>query len=119
MLASGVAPVVDLLAAGVPIGLGTDGPAGSNSDLNLIEEMDLAAKLQKVARRDPRALNARQALEMATVGGARALHMEWEIGSLEPGKKADLIILTLSAPPRGAVVRSLRPDRLRAEGGRR
>ncbi len=99
MLASGVAPVVDLLAAGVAVvGLGTDGPAGSNNDMNLMEEMDLAAKLQKVARRDPRALNARQVLEMATIGGARALHMEAEIGSLEPGKKADLIVLGLSAP---------------------
>jgi 5-methylthioadenosine/S-adenosylhomocysteine deaminase len=98
MLASGVAPVADLLAAGVPLGLGTDGPAGSNNDLNLMEEMDLAAKLQKVVRRDPSALSARQALEMATINGARALHIESEVGSLEPGKKADLIILNLNAP---------------------
>ncbi|TMA43436.1 MAG: hypothetical protein E6J81_16060 [Deltaproteobacteria bacterium] len=98
MLASGVTPVVELLAAGVPLGLGTDGPAGSNNDLNLMEEMDLAAKLQKVTRRNPRALNARQALELATIGGAGALHMEAEIGSLEPGKKADLIILSLNVP---------------------
>jgi 5-methylthioadenosine/S-adenosylhomocysteine deaminase len=98
MLASGVAPVVDLLQAGVRLGLGTDGPAGSNNDLNLMEEMDVAAKLQKVTRRDARALSAQQALEMATIGGARALHMESAIGSLEPGKKADLIILSLSAP---------------------
>jgi len=70
MLASGVAPVVELLAAGVATGLGTDGPAGSNNDHNLMEEMDLAAKLQKVSRRDARALNAQQALEMATIGGA-------------------------------------------------
>jgi len=82
MLASGVTPVVELLAAGVPLGLGTDGPAGSNNDLNLMEEMDLAAKLQKVTRRNPRALNARQALELATIGGAGALHMEAEIGRL-------------------------------------
>jgi len=98
MLASGVAPVVDLRTAGVRLGLGTDGPAGSNNDLDLMEEMDLAAKLQKITRTDPRALTAEQALEMATIGGAMALHMEAEIGSLEEGKKADLIILGMGAP---------------------
>ncbi len=64
----------------------------------MMEEMDLAAKLQKVTRLDPRALGAEQALEMATIEGARALHMEAEIGSLEAGKKADLIVLGLGAP---------------------
>ena len=98
MLASGVAPLPKMLAAGMRLGLGTDGPAGSNNDLNIMEEMDLTAKLQKVTQRDPRALNAETALEMATIGGARALHMESEIGSLEPEKKADLIILGLDAP---------------------
>src|SRR5277367_2276443 len=98
MLASGVAPVVDQRAAGMRVGLGTDGPAGSNNDLNMMEEMDLAAKLQKTYRVDPRALGARGALEMATIEGARALHMEEEIGSLEPGKKADFVILRLDAP---------------------
>ncbi len=98
MLASGVAPVIELRAAGVRLGLGTDGPAGSNNDLDMMEEMDLAAKLQKVTRMDPRALGAEQALELATIGGARALHMEAEIGSLEAGKKADLIVLGLGAP---------------------
>src|SRR5271154_1237183 len=98
MLASGVAPVVDQRAAGMRVGLGTDGPAGSNNDLNMMEEMDLAAKLQKTYRVDPRALGAKGALEMATIEGARALHMEKEIGSLEPGKKADFVILSLDAP---------------------
>lgn len=98
MLASGVAPVVDERAAGMRIGLGTDGPAGSNNDLDLMEEMDLAAKLQKTYRVDPRALGAKGALEMATIEGARALHMEKEIGSLETGKKADFVILTLDVP---------------------
>lgn len=98
MLASGVAPVVDQRAAGVRVGLGTDGPAGSNNDLDMMEEMDLAAKLQKVYRMDPRALGAKGALEMATIEGARALHMEKQIGSLEPGKKADFVILTLDVP---------------------
>ena len=98
MLASGVAPVMKMLAAGVAVGLGTDGPAGSNNDFNMFEEMDLAAKLQKVATGDPRALPAEQALEMATILGARALGMEKEIGSIEPGKRADLIGVRLDAP---------------------
>ena len=98
MLASGVAPVVDERAAGMRVGLGTDGPAGSNNDLDMMEEMDLAAKLQKTARVDPRALGAKGALEMATIEGAHALHMEKEIGSLEAGKKADLVVLSLNVP---------------------
>jgi len=98
MLASGVAPVVDQRAAGMRVGLGTDGPSGSNNDLNMMEEMDLAAKLQKISRVDPRALGAKGALEMATIEGARALHMEKEIGSLEVGKKADFAILNLDVP---------------------
>ncbi|MGB9430803.1 MAG: amidohydrolase [Candidatus Acidiferrum sp.] len=98
MLASGVAPVVDERAAGVRVGLGTDGPAGSNNDLDMMEEMDLASKLQKTYRVDPRALGAKGALEMATIEGARALHMEKQIGSLEIGKKADFVILNLDVP---------------------
>jgi len=97
MLASGVAPVQAMLSGGVRLGLGTDGPAGSNNDLNMMEEMDLAAKLQKITHMDPQALGAKQVVEMATIGGARALHMENEIGSLEAGKKADLIVIGLSA----------------------
>src|SRR6202163_2007391 len=76
MLASGVAPVIEERAAGIAVGLGTDGPAGSNNDLNLMEEMDLAAKLQKITKMDPRALGAKAAVEMATIDGARAVHME-------------------------------------------
>ncbi len=98
MLASGVAPVVDERAAGMRVGLGTDGPAGSNNDLDMMEEMDLASKLQKTYRVDPRALGAKGALEMATIEGARALHMEKEIGSLEQGKKADFVVLNLEVP---------------------
>ena len=98
LLASGVMPVGALLAGGVAVGLGTDGPAGSNNDMDLMREMDLAAKIQKVTNMDPRALSAEQAVEMATIGGARAIHMDREIGSLEPGKKADLIVLDLDAP---------------------
>ena len=98
MLASGVAPVVKMLAAGLNVGLGTDGPAGSNNDFDLMEEMDLAAKLQKVSTGDPQALSAAQALEMATIGGARALGLEKLTGSIEPGKRADLITMRLDVP---------------------
>jgi 5-methylthioadenosine/S-adenosylhomocysteine deaminase len=98
MLASGVAPVVEERAAGIAVGLGTDGPAGSNNDLDLMEEMDLAAKLQKITKMDPRALGAKSVVEMATIEGAKALHMEKEIGSLEVGKKADIILISLDEP---------------------
>ena len=98
MLASGVSPVPDMRAAGIAVGLGTDGPAGSNNDLDLMEEMDLAAKLAKITRNNPLALNAKAVVEMATIDGAKALHMEKEIGSLEAGKKADLILIGLDAP---------------------
>ena len=97
-LASGVAPVVRMLAAGIPVGLGPDGPAGSNNDFNLFEEMDLASKLQKVTTGSPQALPARQAFEMATILGARVLGMEREIGSIEAGKRADLVAVRLDAP---------------------
>lgn len=96
MLASGVAPISKMLQAGLDVGLGTDGPAGSNNDFNMFEEIDLASKLQKISLMDPKALPARQSVEMATRGGARVLKMEKEIGSLEAGKKADLIILDLN-----------------------
>src|SRR5580700_6705445 len=97
-LASGVAPVVKILALGIPMGLGTDGVAGSNNDVDMMEEMDLAAKLQKVATGDPQALPAEQAFAMATILGARALHLDKMIGSLEKGKRADLITISLDAP---------------------
>jgi 5-methylthioadenosine/S-adenosylhomocysteine deaminase len=98
MLASGVAPVVEERAAGVAVGLGTDGPSGSNNDLDLMEEIDLAAKLQKITKMDPRALDAKSVLAMATIEGAKAIHLDREIGSLEPGKKADVIVINLSEP---------------------
>jgi 5-methylthioadenosine/S-adenosylhomocysteine deaminase len=98
MLASGVSPVPELRAAGVGVGLGTDGSAGSNNDLDLMEEIDLAAKLGKITKMDPLALNAKGVVEMATIDGARALHMEKEIGSLEAGKKADLVLISLNEP---------------------
>jgi len=95
--AAGVMPVSDMLAAGEAIGLATDG-AASNNNQDLFEEMDLAAKLQKITRMDSRALPAEQVVEMATIGGARAIHQEKQIGSLEAGKKADLILVDTTAP---------------------
>jgi 5-methylthioadenosine/S-adenosylhomocysteine deaminase len=95
-LASGVARVVDMLNLGISVGLGTDGFAGSNDSADLVREMDLAAKLQKVTRMDPTVLPAEQALEMATIGGARVLGMQGQIGSIEEGKKADLVTMSLS-----------------------
>jgi len=95
-LASGVMPVVELLAAGEPVGLATDS-AASNNNQDLFQEMNIAAKLQKVTRMDPRALPARQTVEMATIGGARAIHLDKKIGSLEAGKQADLILINTNA----------------------
>ncbi len=96
-IAAGIAPVPRLLSAGVAVGLGTDG-AASNNDLDLWEEIDTAAKLHKVTSKDPTVIDARQALEMATITGARAIHMDDEIGSLEVGKRADLIVVDVSSP---------------------
>ncbi len=93
-LASGIAPVVRMLELGLNVGIGTDGPA-SNNDLDMWEEMRLAALLAKGATSDPTALPARQALAMATIGGARALHMDEFVGSLEPGKQADVTVVDL------------------------
>jgi 5-methylthioadenosine/S-adenosylhomocysteine deaminase len=93
-LASGVAPVPQMLQADLDLGLGTDG-AASNNDLNMWEEIDTTAKLHKVFTMDPKVVTAEQAFEMATIRGARALHMENEIGSIEKGKRADLVIVDL------------------------
>jgi len=91
-LASGIAPVRRMLALGIEVGLGTDG-AASNNNLDMFETMDFAAKLHKLANMDPTVLPAPQVLEMATLGGARALGMGGDIGSLEKGKKADFILV--------------------------
>ena len=94
-LASGTAQVGEMLEIGLTVGVGTDGPA-SNNDLDMFEEMRLAALLAKTVSNDPTVLPARQALEMATIGGAGALHLDALIGSLEPGKKADVTVVELS-----------------------
>ncbi len=98
MIASGVAPVPEERAAGVAVGLGTDGPAGSNNDLDIMEEIDLAAKLAKISKMNPLAIGAKDVVAMATIEGARAVHLEKEIGSLEAGKKADLVLISLDEP---------------------
>jgi 5-methylthioadenosine/S-adenosylhomocysteine deaminase len=95
--AAGLMPAVEMLAAGVPVGIGTDG-AASNNDQDMFREIDLAAKLQKFSRDDPKALPAEQTVAMATITGARALHIEKQTGSLEAGKKADLIVVDVTAP---------------------
>jgi 5-methylthioadenosine/S-adenosylhomocysteine deaminase len=95
-LASGTAPVVALRRGGVTVALGTDG-AASNNDLDMFEAMRQAALLHKHATGDPRVIPARTALEMATIDGARTLGLDREIGSLEPGKRADLLIVSTGA----------------------
>src|SRR6188508_3389787 len=93
-LGSGIAPVAKMLELGIAVGIGTDGTA-SNNDLDMFEEIRLAALLAKGISGDPTALPARQALAMATCIGARAIHLGEVIGSIEPGKRADLIVVDL------------------------
>ncbi|HEX5110611.1 MAG TPA: amidohydrolase [Vicinamibacterales bacterium] len=95
-LASGTAPLTGYLRAGVPVGLGTDG-AASNNDLDMFEAMRIASFLQKVQTLDPKAASAREMLELATIGGARSLGMADRIGSLAAGKRADLIVVRMTA----------------------
>jgi 5-methylthioadenosine/S-adenosylhomocysteine deaminase len=91
-LSSGTAPIPGMLAKRVRLGIGTDG-AASNNNLDLWQEIDTAAKLHKLISGDPTVVTADEVLGMATIGGARALHLEDRIGSLEPGKLADLILV--------------------------
>ncbi|MBF0233281.1 MAG: amidohydrolase family protein, partial [Desulfamplus sp.] len=96
-LASGVALVPQMIERGICVGLGTDGCA-SNNDLDLFLEMDTTAKLHKIFSMNPEALNAETALQMATINGARALGLDSITGSLEVGKRADIIVVSTSAP---------------------
>jgi 5-methylthioadenosine/S-adenosylhomocysteine deaminase len=91
-LAAGVAPVPKMLAESLLLGLGTDG-AASNNDLNMWEEMDTVAKLHKVFTGDPKVISAQEAFELATIRGAQAVHLDKEIGSLEKGKRADILVI--------------------------
>jgi 5-methylthioadenosine/S-adenosylhomocysteine deaminase len=95
-LASGTAPVTGYLRDGVALGLGTDG-AASNNDLDMFEAMRMASLLHKLQSMDPRAVSARTALEMATIGGARALGLERQVGSLEVGMRGDVIMVSVDA----------------------
>ena len=88
--------MIDLRRSGVVVGLGTDG-AASNNDLDMFEAMRQTAFLHKLVTGDPRAIPATTAVQMATIEGARALGLERSIGSLEPGKRADLIVVSMSA----------------------
>src|SRR3954463_11327643 len=96
-LASGAAKVADMQRSGIVVSLGTDG-AASNNDLDMFEAMRQAAFLAKLQTGDPRAVPARKALEMATIDGARALGMDRDIGSLEAGKRADVIAVSMTSP---------------------
>jgi len=96
-LASGVAPVPKMLAAGVAVGLGTDGCA-SNNNLDMFQEMDTAAKLHKVIQHNPTVMDARTVARMATCDGAKVLCLDNVVGSLTPGMKADIIIINLDRP---------------------
>jgi cytosine/adenosine deaminase-related metal-dependent hydrolase len=94
--AKGVAPAVKMFNQGVRVGLGTDGPMSGNT-LDIIGQLGYVAKVQKLANKDRNVMPAIDVVEMATLGGARALHMEDRLGSLEPGKLADLVILDHNA----------------------
>lgn len=96
-LASGISPVPEMLAAGVTVGLGTDGCA-SNNNLDLFAEMDMAAKAHKVKNLDPTVMNAVTVVRMATIEGAKVLGIDGVTGSLEVGKKADIIVLDVDKP---------------------
>jgi 5-methylthioadenosine/S-adenosylhomocysteine deaminase len=96
-LASGVAPVSTMLEHGIVVGLGTDGCA-SNNNLDMFEEMDTAAKLEKSARLDPTVMSARTVIRMATRNGAKTLGLDSLVGTLEVGKKADLCIIDMNRP---------------------
>jgi 5-methylthioadenosine/S-adenosylhomocysteine deaminase len=96
-LASGVPLVVELLEHGITVSLGTDGCA-SNNDLDMFQEMDVATKLQKVHRLNPTVLPAEDVVWMSTMGGAKALGLDHQIGSLEKGKRADIVLLNMRKP---------------------
>ena len=96
-LASGIAPIPKFLESGITVGLGTDGCA-SNNNLDLFHEMDMVAKLHKAEKFDPTTMDAKTVVEMATITGARAIGLDRQIGSLEVGKQADLIVIDTHAP---------------------
>jgi len=96
-LGAGIAPVEEMVSAGISVGLATDGPA-SNNNQNMVQVLKAAALLHKVAAEDATAMTAEKVLEMATIDGARCIGLEREIGSIEPGKRADIAVFSLSNP---------------------
>jgi 5-methylthioadenosine/S-adenosylhomocysteine deaminase len=96
-LAAGVAPIPEMLRHGITVGIGTDGCA-SNNDLDMFREMDTAAKVHKVTSLNPTVMNAETVCKMATIGGAKALGLDKLIGSIEKGKKADIILVDMNQP---------------------
>jgi 5-methylthioadenosine/S-adenosylhomocysteine deaminase len=98
LLGCGIAPLRELLDAGLAVGLGTDSPASTPS-FDMFEELRTALFLARARERRPEALTATEALELATLGSARALGLDGEIGSLQPGKHADLVVLSLEGSP--------------------
>ncbi|WP_157015580.1 amidohydrolase family protein [Mesorhizobium xinjiangense] len=96
-LASGIAPISDMLAAGVPVGIGTDGEK-ENNNFDMFEEMKVTSLLGKLKDRDAAAMDSWDVLRMATIGGARAIGLDQEIGSIEPGKRADIIAVRTNTP---------------------
>lgn len=96
-LASGVAPVPEMLRQNITVGIGTDGCA-SNNDLDMFREMDTTAKIHKVTTLDPTVMNAETVCKMATIGGAEVLGLDKIIGSIETGKKADIILVDMNQP---------------------
>ena len=96
-LAAGIAPVPDMLKSGINVGIGTDGCA-SNNDLDMVREMDTAAKVHKVKSLDPTVMNAETVCRMATIGGANVLGLDKRIGSIETGKQADIILVDMNQP---------------------
>jgi len=105
-LGDGIAPVVEMLKAGVTVALGTDGSASNNSQ-DMFEVVKAAALLQRARLQDPQAIRPMQALRMATINGAKALGLDRLVGSLEPGKRADLILLDLRAAPHNVAVHNV------------
>jgi 5-methylthioadenosine/S-adenosylhomocysteine deaminase len=93
-LASGIAPIPEMVRSGLTVGLGSDGPASSNNH-SLFQAMKFAALIQKGVHGDATIMTAKQVLKMATIGGARAIGLEAEIGSIEIGKKADLVLIDI------------------------
>jgi 5-methylthioadenosine/S-adenosylhomocysteine deaminase len=105
-LGDGIAPVVEMLAAGLNVALGTDGAASNNSQ-DMFQVLKMAALLQRARTQDPHAVSPTQALRMATINGARALALDHLVGSLEPGKRADLVMLDLYSAPHTVAVHNV------------